>query len=53
MMGGRMEVESVPGQGTTFRFYVVLEKHPAGVPEQMIIPQDIRNCRILVVDDSA
>jgi len=48
---GRIEVESIPGRGTTFHVYLpaVAESAVQALPEQTAIPS--RRSRILVMDD--
>jgi two-component system sensor histidine kinase/response regulator len=54
LMGGKLSVESSPGQGSRFHFTVAfaLQKSPARV----VVPRDpmtLRDMRVLVVDDNA
>ncbi len=52
MMNGEIEVESVPGEGSTFSFTAEFEIGRSG-PEEALLPHpDLRGCRVLVVDDN-
>ena len=53
MMGGRIGVVSAPEKGAEFWFTAEFEKQPAGQPSSVVIPEDIRGKRVLIVDDNA
>ena len=50
-MGGRIEVQSEPGKGSTFRFAVPLEVGAEGRPVASLAP--LLGLRVLVTDDNA
>ncbi|HCY84767.1 MAG TPA: hybrid sensor histidine kinase/response regulator, partial [Desulfobacteraceae bacterium] len=51
MMGGTISVESRLGEGSTFTFSVHLEKQTQARAPIEPIPDNIKGCRVLVVDD--
>jgi CheY-like chemotaxis protein/HPt (histidine-containing phosphotransfer) domain-containing protein len=52
MMGGRLGVTSIPGEGSTFSFTACFGR-VAGVAQPRPIPADLRGVRVLIVDDNA
>ena len=53
MMGGSIWVESLPGQGSSFRFTAVFGTHDVESARHLpMVPEPLNNLRVLVVDDS-
>jgi PAS domain S-box-containing protein len=53
IMGGKMGVESAPGQGSTFWFELTFEKQAGGIPSASRADSSLAGKRVLVVDESA
>ncbi len=53
LMGGKIGVQSKPGQGSIFWFTATLAKQPAATLTEQPPAADLRNLRVLIVDDNA
>jgi two-component system sensor histidine kinase/response regulator len=53
LMRGEIGAESTPGEGSTFWFTAVFEKQASEETVDVRIDLDLRNCRVLLVEDSA
>jgi len=53
LMGGNIQVESKPGQGSTFSFIVEFAIQPEPKERIQKLPVDLKGFKVLVVDDNA
>ncbi|MBF0234700.1 MAG: response regulator [Desulfamplus sp.] len=53
MMGGKIQVESESGKGSTFSFTARFTLSPQHKENQFSLPEDMSGLRVLVVDDNA
>jgi PAS domain S-box-containing protein len=53
MMGGTIRAESKKGSGSTFTFTVPLRRQPVEQGPRLVLPPDIQDVNVLVVDASA
>lgn len=52
LMNGELDVQSIPGEGTTFRFTVRLAKQRHGSIDHMAMEANISDKRILIIDNN-
>jgi signal transduction histidine kinase/DNA-binding response OmpR family regulator/HPt (histidine-containing phosphotransfer) domain-containing protein len=52
LMGGEIQVNSVPGQGSEFWFTAHLGRQPATAHARHVVPLHLQTLRLLVVDDN-
>ena len=52
LMGGRIDLQSTLGEGSTFRVNVRLPKHHGGMERPAPVPHNLNGMEILIVDDN-
>ena len=53
LMGGKLAVESIPGEGSTFSFILSLDRQPDESDGSVHTRNNLQNLRVLIVDDNA